>query len=407
MEDKLKDVFDNMNEEETDVLLKDIDVDKSSLNEKNVRKMVFDKLKLEESPEPKIRRFHFNWKVYSIVATAACFALIIGTVIIPFATKKEPVTGNPVDIAEAESNEDDDLSGSYDNSEDGGIYNKSEDGSEETDSVDKNNPDKEKGKNNNKSNKDDKKENNKDKSHVAIGENQDDLGLLLSDEVDILLEDSANDIDMDKFGVEFSSLNDMVDNSDYIIRGHKTSSSLVSSDGADVYDLYAGFEVSSVINDNVGQDIKSSIKIKEGIKYNSETECYTHVGGYTFMKTDKEYILFVNKVSKNKYELSGLLCGKVPIDVEEQELCLDSDFIGNEDVNIIKGIIDEARKTYIGYEKPAVETYAPAKTQLTPSPTSQSSLSTDSSDEECGNTESITGKSNSMPSDLGSAIQSK
>lgn len=406
MEDKLKDLFDHLDEKETDMLIKDIEVKDHGLNEDNIKKMVFEKLALETPKQPKKKVIHFSWKVYSIIATAACFALLIGTVIVPMVTNKEPASGTQIKVADADpqpNNDVDDVnkaendsSKSYINNEVGGEQDIDESSSDKDTDISKNKDGKE-GDNDSKDKKDEGKKPNVHRpgnsSDIAVGTNLDDLGTLSSDEVDAILSDSADEIDMDSFGAEFPSLNDMIKNSDYVIKGSKTASSLVSSEGADEYDLYAEFEVSNVLCNNTDADIKSVIKIKEGIKYNAESECYTHIRGYAYMKTGSEYILFINKMSKNKYELSGLLCGKVPCDIEEQEMCLDSDFVGNDSVKKIKGIISSARDKYTNNESAVAITPEP---NTTASPSSASSTFAPSATPDySGNNSTDNGKSDS------------
>ena len=51
MEDKIKQVFDNLNEEETDNLIKDSYVFESSLNEDRIKNMVLEKTGLKKEKE--------------------------------------------------------------------------------------------------------------------------------------------------------------------------------------------------------------------------------------------------------------------------------------------------------------------------------------------------------------------
>lgn len=73
MEDKIKQVFDNLNEEETDNLIKDSYVFESSLNEDRIKNMVLEKTGLKKRRNTLRRRI-----IYIAASAAACILIVIG-----------------------------------------------------------------------------------------------------------------------------------------------------------------------------------------------------------------------------------------------------------------------------------------------------------------------------------------
>lgn len=364
MEDKLKDIFEHLDEKETDILLSNVKSDNSmssekELNEENIKRLVLEKLDLKPKNTKK-KIIKLNWKIYSIGA-AACVMILIGALIFFNSDSKLVNKTKPVDIAQTQPETIDNQSA--ENDKDNSIIN------DETESgkIDKDKDDKEPS---NKTNKNDKDKKDKDKkkpiknesSQVIAGENKDDPGAFKSEDVDELLDNSTDDIDMETFEVTFDSIDKLSDESDYVVKGYKTASTLESSTGEDEYDLFAEFKIDKVLSNNAEKDIADTIMIKEGIRYNAESKCYTHIGGYSYMKTGKEYIIFIKKQSKHKYKLTTLLCGKVPLDKDEQIVCIDSDFLGKDDVNKLKKFCSDAREKYSDKKDTPVATSEPAVT---------------------------------------------
>ncbi len=338
MEKKLKQVLDCLDEKETDMLLNGIESANSYLNEDRIRNMVFEKTGVN-----KVKRI--PWRMYSIVAAAACLCIVIGITAMNTIGGKKP--NNPSEPVHVADNDEDDNN----ISQPGNVnpYQQGSYGDGEEQEKDEN----ESGKDG-KSEKDEGIESNNKKpegDNITVQAGNDVISKvenMSSEEVEAVLKNSVSEIDMSKLNREFDSLEDMINKSDYIVRGVKVESSFKSLGGEkeNKFVLVSNFMVSSILWDNTGNDLKDRIKVNEGIVYDYDTDCYTHIGGYSYMKSGSEYILFLNKEDSERYSIAGTIYGKVPMDKNESILNIDNSFADNEDIKHVTHIVKEARTLY-------------------------------------------------------------
>lgn len=344
MEDKIKKVLDSLDYNEAESLIGDMDVSESpdstdkTFNYSKIENMVYEKTGVR-----KIRRFRIN---KYMVAAAACIIFMVGTVAVAARTF---LIGNLEkdcsDIAMI-----DDYESAYDDGLwsveiiDGGTASESE-------SIANGKDDKEnKGSDKPKNNKTDKPAGQPSNNDVASGNEADEYESMPSKDVDKLISDSTSEIDMDGFVVKYKSVDEMIEDSDYVVRGVKTQSILESSEDKDVYNLVAEFKVKSLLVDNIGDDIKDKILVNEGIRYNSKEEKVIHVGGYKSMINKKEYILFLKNTSEGNLRIAGLVYGKIPVDSNEYAIYIDDAYSKNDYIVKLTNMIDDARKRFLSEE---------------------------------------------------------
>ena len=337
MEDKIKHIFDNLNEEETDNIIKDSYVFEASLNEDRIKDMVLEKTGLKKKRNTLRRRI-----IYIAASAAACILIIVGV----YALMPDDLSNGRFQKDGIVANEDDNVKNDTD-------YDKDENTDGENDikapkddeSVQVQSGDEDDGlSSDKKQGKDQKKTVNDDKMQLG------DYGKLMtlsSDEIEELFDDYANEIDMDAFKAEYDTLENMINDSDFIIRGRKVSSSLCGLDEDYMYSLTAKFEVDTVLDDKTGKDIPDKIKVNESILVDEKRECYTYVGGYNYMKVGNEYILFLKKAKKGYYNIAGGVYGKVPVNPDEEVMYIDSGYIQEQDLKNLYKIINYAREKYI------------------------------------------------------------
>lgn len=337
MEDKIKHIFDNLNEEETDNIIKDSYVFEASLNEDRIKDMVLEKTGLKKKRNTLRRRI-----IYIAASAAACILIIVGV----YALMPDDLSNGRFQKDGIVANEDDNVKNDtdYDKDENTDGENDAKDPKDD-ESVQVQSGDKDGGSSSDKEQgKDQKKTVNDDKMQLG------DYGKLMtlsSDEIEELFDDYANEIDMDAFKAEYDTLENMINDSDFIIRGRKVSSSLCGLDEDYMYSLTAKFEVDTVLDDKTGKDIPDKIKVNESILVDEKRECYTYVGGYNYMKVGNEYILFLKKAKKGYYNIAGGVYGKVPVNPDEEVMYIDSGYIQEQDLKNLYKIINYAREKYI------------------------------------------------------------
>lgn len=342
MEDKIKQVFDNLNEEETDNLIKDSYVLESSLNEDRIKNMVLEKTGLKKRRNTLRRRI-----IYIAASAAACTLIIIGVYALM-----------PDDSSNGRWHKDGIVADKDDKDKDGNEFDadKITDSEKGADESTNNEPVKiQAGDEDNGSSDSDKKTGKKhdtDKKNPNKGAKMElgDYGKLMtlsSDEIEELFDDYANEIDMDAFKAEYDTLEDMINDSDFIVRGKKVSSSLKVLDEDYMYSLTAKFEVDTILVDKTGKDIPDKINVNESILVDEKRECYTYVGGYNYMKVGNEYILFLKKAKKGYYNIAGSVYGKVPLNPDEEVMYIDSGYTQEQDLKNLYKIINYGREKYI------------------------------------------------------------
>ena len=351
MDKELKQVFDNLNKKETDKLIGDISDFEVGLNADRIMSQVYEKTGVKQ------RRI-IPWRKIGMVASiAACFVLVfIGGYIAGGMGKNNTnpdnnFTGAGVNFADEGNDGKDavadeklgdisvDISDEKEETSDGKDGNKKDENRED---------DKENGNSSSdgKTHRPSSDKSDNDSDRIVIG-TEDQYIEMNTETVEELLSNAADEIDLEVLTYEYETLDEMIEDVDYIVRGTKKGSLFSKGEESNTYILASKFSISSVIWDNTGNDISSSIKVNEGIIYNSENSIYTHMGGYERMKMDNEYILFLKKAGKDYY-IAGTVYGKVPVSSEEPVL-----YIGDMETDItekIKNIVQEARERYIDSE---------------------------------------------------------
>lgn len=349
MEDKIKKVLDSLEYSEAESLIGDIDVSQPA-DSKDGKKL-FDYSRIENMVYEKTgvkHKKHFRVNKYLLIAAAACIVFMVGTVAMTartfFFDNLNKKNDNIALIDDYESSfEDEDWFVEK-------IYSGSASGCDdepEEKEVNDNDKDKDKPRKTDNNKPADRPSNEK----VVSGNNEiDEYESMPSSDVDKIISDSTSEIDMDSFVVKYKSVDEMIDDSDYVVSGIKTQSILKSSEDKDVYNLVAEFKVKSLLVDNIGDDIEDKILVNEGIKYNSKEEKVIHVGGYKSMINKKEYILFLKNTSEGNFRIAGLVYGKVPIDTNEYAIDVDDAYSKNKYIVKLVNMIDDARKRFVQKE---------------------------------------------------------
>ena len=170
-----------------------------------------------------------------------------------------------------------------------------------------------------------------------------------------MLSESAYEIDKFDFSGAFSELSDMENDCDYVVVGVKTESIFVQTEDENVYSLEAGFRVEKVITDNTGEGIPDNITVDEGITYEPDRDVYVRDGGYSYMKTGNEYVLFLKKSGEGKYRIDGVVYGKIPVDESETGYSL-AELGSDEDMSAVKSVIKDAWNEYVAGTHTSVKT---------------------------------------------------
>lgn len=141
----------------------------------------------------------------------------------------------------------------------------------------------------------------------------------------------------------FKSTEDVINNSELIVKVSKISEEPVSYDlGDGKYDklTLSNVKIEKVIKPMEGKDIKKGdiIKIVES-EWTDAQGVIHHTENYSKMGIDKKYILYLgyNPEVENYYPI-GLLYGKVPVDSSEKN------FYGDFKNDHIKSVIDQLQK---------------------------------------------------------------
>lgn len=341
MEDKIKKVLDSLEYSEAESLIGDIDVSEppdsgdgaNRLNYSRIQKMVYDKTGVK-------RKKHFRMNKYILAAAAACIVFMIGAVSMSagrfFFDNLNTKDGSLASLdnhnisSDAIQWREETIRGEYNE-----IIDNDEEEEKESSSEKKN------------SSKKDKTSNEKSsESSVMSGDETDEYESMPSNDVDKLISDATSEIDMESFVVKYESLDEMIEDSDYVVRGTKTQSILESSEDKDVYNLVAEFKVNNLLVDNMDDGIEKKVLVDEGIRYNAEEEKIVHVGGYRSMVKKKEYILFLKSTAEGNYRIAGLVYGKVPIDKKEYVIDIDDAYSDNAYIVALYNIVDEARERF-------------------------------------------------------------
>ncbi|MDE6636086.1 MAG: hypothetical protein K2K09_05700 [Lachnospiraceae bacterium] len=347
-DDKIKDILDNLDYSEAESLIEDLDVNQPTesmdseapkFDYSRIEKMVYEKTGIK-------KKKYFRFNKYMMAAAAACFVFLVGAITMSVHSfLKNNINVDKSDGTSFAMNEgpqnDSDVVKSEEIIIDEPVYSGSEENPDDTSS----NP---------------KEDKDKDQSHkpssgtnIKTGDNDeiDDFESMPSSDVDKLISDSTSEIDMEGFVVKYSNLEEMIDDSDYIVRGVKSQSILKASEDKNVYSLVAEFKVKSLLVDNIGDDIDKKIRVDEGIRYDAKEEKVLHVGGYKSMTCKKEYILFLKKTSKGNFRIAGLVYGKVPVDEKEDAIDVDEAYTEDKQIVRLVNIVNEARDRFLHYEE--------------------------------------------------------
>lgn len=142
---------------------------------------------------------------------------------------------------------------------------------------------------------------------------------------------------------EFKSAEDVINNSELIVKVSKISEEPVSYDlGDGKYDNFtlSSVKIEKVIKPMEGKDINKGdvIKIVESEWTDAEGAIH-HIENYSKMGNDKKYTLYLgyNPDVDNYYPI-GMLYGKVPVDSSEKK------FYGDFKNDHIEGVIEQLQK---------------------------------------------------------------
>ena len=345
MDDKLRDIFDSLDPEEVDELLKDIDI--SDVNAKdsanNISKISENRIRRQVLKKTGVRSVPNRRRIYAIAASAAVFFISVGIIgyveFGPGAKKSDDRVSDYAEgsVAEYVADSEQELGDSMDyaaeapaaaeekvaeRSESNGVGVGSKG---VADSM--------------------------AKADTAVAA----VDSMASEEVELMLSESAYEIDKFDFSGAFSELSDMENDCDYVVVGVKTESIFVQTEDENVYSLEAGFRVEKVITDNTGEGIPDNIMVDEGITYEPDRDVYVRDGGYSYMKTGNEYVLFLKKSGEGKYRIDGVVYGKIPVDESETGYSL-AELGSDEDMSAVKSVIKDAWNEYVAGTHTSVKT---------------------------------------------------
>lgn len=188
-----------------------------------------------------------------------------------------------------------------------------------------------------------------DKSHANNEENdknKNNYSRFITQDIEDVLIKAIDEIDMESFEERYNSLDELLKNTDIVVRGGKMSSRFINA-GKNLYDVYAKFNVDTVLYDRTGEDISPKIKVIEGMAYNTKTNTVIHYNDYQYMKCDQEYILFLDRHNNGFYSITGISYGKIPLDEGEDNTSLNRAVLDNYGLSKLNDIINEARARFV------------------------------------------------------------
>lgn len=188
-----------------------------------------------------------------------------------------------------------------------------------------------------------------DKSHANNEENdknKNNYSRFITQDIEDVLIKAIDEIDMESFEERYNSLDELLKNTDIVVRGGKMSSRFINA-GKNLYDVYAKFNVDTVLYDRTGEDISPKIKVIEGMAYNTKTNTVIHYNDYQYMKCDQEYILFLDRHNNGFYSITGISYGKIPLDEGEDNTSLNRAVLDKYGLSKLNDIINEARARFV------------------------------------------------------------
>ena len=188
-----------------------------------------------------------------------------------------------------------------------------------------------------------------DKSHAnneKNDKNKNNYSRFITQDIEDVLIKAIDEIDMESFEERYNSLDELLKNTDIVVRGGKMSSRFINA-GKNLYDVYAKFNVDTVLYDRTGEDISPKIKVIEGMAYNTKTNTVIHYNDYQYMKCDQEYILFLDRHNNGFYSITGISYGKIPLDEGEDNTSLNRAVLDKYGLSKLNDIINEARARFV------------------------------------------------------------
>ncbi|MDY2598938.1 MAG: hypothetical protein SOW12_03280 [Lachnospiraceae bacterium] len=176
--------------------------------------------------------------------------------------------------------------------------------------------------------------------------NKNNYSRFITQDIEDVLIKAIDEIDMESFEERYNSLDELLKNTDIVVRGGKMSSRFINA-GKNLYDVYAKFNVDTVLYDRTGEDISPKIKVIEGMAYNTKTNTVIHYNDYQYMKCDQEYILFLDRHNNGFYSITGISYGKIPLDEGEDNTSLNRAVLDNYGLSKLNDIINEARARFV------------------------------------------------------------
>ncbi len=176
--------------------------------------------------------------------------------------------------------------------------------------------------------------------------NKNNYSRFITQDIEDVLIKAIDEIDMESFEERYNSLDELLKNTDIVVRGGKMSSRFINA-GKNLYDVYAKFNVDTVLYDRTGEDISPKIKVIEGMAYNTKTNTVIHYNDYQYMKCDQEYILFLDRHNNGFYSITGISYGKIPLDEGEDNTSLNRAVLDKYGLSKLNDIINEARARFV------------------------------------------------------------
>ena len=176
--------------------------------------------------------------------------------------------------------------------------------------------------------------------------NKNNYSRFVTQDIEDVLIKAIDEIDMESFEERYNSLDELLKNTDIVVRGGKMSSRFINA-GKNLYDVYAKFNVDTVLYDRTGEDISPKIKVIEGMAYNTKTNTVIHYNDYQYMKCDQEYILFLDRHNNGFYSITGISYGKIPLDEGEDNTSLNRAVLDKYGLSKLNDIINEARARFV------------------------------------------------------------
>lgn len=162
----------------------------------------------------------------------------------------------------------------------------------------------------------------------------------------LVINSSPRDVIDEAKLVYYGKADDVINDSVLIIQAKKIGETqktyLLENDLSDSFTL-STVKVESLYSNTSAVEIKpgNEIIILESQWTDEENKIIHHTEGYIKMELGKEYLLLLGyNASVDNYYPTGLLYGKVPLDIKEKLFLVDQH-------EQIKGVIEEIRKRYI------------------------------------------------------------